>query len=77
LRHCAINLSNTGRETWRQQAGSAPAGWLAHWAEGTPDYRAAQPANSIRQAELADELLELIFQYLSGSHTQRDSGYEQ
>jgi hypothetical protein len=35
------------------------------------------PESSIRQAELADELLELVFQYLSGADKRSDSGYEQ
>jgi hypothetical protein len=34
-------------------------------------------ASSIRQAELADELLGLVFQYLSGVDSRRDSGYVQ
>jgi len=34
-------------------------------------------ASVIRQAELADELLTLVFQCLSGTDQRRDSGYEQ
>jgi hypothetical protein len=35
------------------------------------------PESLLWQAELADELRDLVFQYLSGANTQRDSGYEQ
>jgi hypothetical protein len=34
------------------------------------------PERLIWQTELADELLDLVFQYLSSANTQRDSGYE-
>jgi len=32
------------------------------------------PESFIRQAELADELLDLVFHYLSGADKRRDSG---
>jgi hypothetical protein len=52
------------------------AGWLIHLRGHLVTWR-RNPASSIRQAELADELLDLVFQYLSGANTQRDSGYVQ
>jgi NTP pyrophosphatase (non-canonical NTP hydrolase) len=52
------------------------AGWHIHLRGHLVTWRRS-PASSIRQAELADELLDLVFQYLSGANTLRDSGYEQ
>jgi hypothetical protein len=52
------------------------AGWLIGLKGHLITWRRS-PASSIRQAELADELLELVFQYLSGMDRQRDSGYVQ
>lgn len=52
------------------------AGWLIGLKGHLITWRRS-PASSIRQAELADELLDLVFQYLSSANTQRDSGYEQ
>ena len=53
---------------------------LAAWLISLRDHLVAWQSNSetpARRAELADELLELVFQYLSGADKRSDSGYEQ
>ncbi len=52
------------------------AGWLIGLKGHLITWRRS-PASTIRQAELADELLELVFQYLSGVDKRRNLGYEQ